>query len=93
MGKQNNGFPMMHMSYYMKSMHIYYATWQVGIKTTDGIKVAHQLKRLPWMQWAQGNHKSSVNSWKEAEEGVRVRESIEDAVLPVVKMERAVVKD
>lgn len=58
----------MHMSYYTKSMHIYYATWQVGIKTTDGIKVAHQLKRLPWItQWAQGNHKSSVNSWKEAE--------------------------
>lgn len=68
-------------------MHIYYATWQVGIKTTDGIKVAHQLKRLPWItQWAQGNHKSSANSWKEAE-GESESESIEDAVLPVVKME------
>lgn len=24
-------------------MNIYYATWQVGIKNTDGIKVDHQL--------------------------------------------------
>lgn len=72
----------MHMSYYTKSMHICYATWQVGIKTTDGIKVAHQLKRLPWItQWAQESCKLS--------EGNRrgVRESVEDAVLPVVKME------
>lgn len=37
---------MMHMSYYTKSVHIYCATWHVGIKNTDGIKLAHQLDCL-----------------------------------------------
>ena len=39
----------MQMSYYRESMHIYYVTWQMGIKNTDGMTVAHQLKRLPWI--------------------------------------------
>lgn len=45
---------MMQMSYYRESMHIYCVTGQMGIKDTDGMTVAHQLKRLPWIILSSG---------------------------------------